>query len=99
MRVVYKEPGKDAEIRDIKNELDVLQNLVGGWIECLRFIEGVYMILNEEGKLIGLTPNFYYGWDTIVGPVIFVGDDGEDFTDIADDKIDKVMDFLQYHAF
>lgn len=98
MKVVYKEPGKSAEIITAEEGLDVLQHLVSGWIECIPFIEGVCIVVNEEGKLKGMTPNFDYGWDVIVGPAVFIGDDGEDFSSVPDDKIEKVMEFLQYHA-
>lgn len=99
MKVVYKEPNKDAEIRDIQNELWELQDLVGGWIEHISFIEGVGMIVNEEGALRDMKPNFKYGWGTIVGPAIFVGEADDDFTDLTDEDVKKVMKFLDYHAF
>lgn len=99
MKVVYKEPGKDAEIRDIKNELEELQSLVDGWIEHMSFVDGVGLIMNEEGRLRNMKPNFRYGWGTVLGSAIFVGETDEDFTDITDEGIEKVMKFLQYHAF
>ena len=99
MRVIYKEPYKDAEIRDIKNELEELQSLVGGWIEHVGFVDGVGLIMNEEGRLRDMQPNFRYGWGSVLGPAIFVGEAGEDFTDITEEGIEKVMKFLDYHAF
>ena len=97
MKVIYKEPGKEAEIRNIDNDLETLQNLVGGYIEHLTFIKGVGMIMNEEGKLHDMEPNFIYGWDMVVGPVIFVGESGEDFRDISDDEAMRVLEFLRWH--
>lgn len=98
MRVILKEPGKSAEARDIENNLETLQSLVGGWIEHVPFIDGVGLIINEEGKLRGMQPNFEYGWDAVVGPAIFVGEADEDFTDIAESGEKKVLEFLRYHA-
>lgn len=86
MRIVYKEPGKSPEIREVSNDLSTLQGLVGGLIEHLEVYEGLGMIINEEGKLNGLYPNFYSPLykDVIVGPAVFVGEAEEDFTDIAE---------------
>lgn len=98
MKAIYKEPGKEAEVRNIDNTLEALQSLVGGYIEHYTFITGVGMIMNEEGKLMNMEPNFRYGYDMVVGPAIFVGEGGEDFTDITDDKALRVMEFLRWHA-
>lgn len=98
MKAILKEPGKKAEIIEIDNTLEVLQSLVGGWIEHISFIEGVGLIVNEEGLLRDMTPNFDYGWDVIVGPAVFVGETGEEFTDITKDKEEKIMEFLQWHT-
>jgi len=62
-------------------ELEYLQRGVGGYIEVIPTKkEGVLMVLNEEGKLLGLRKNEratemcnLYGWDTgIVGNVIIM---------------------------
>lgn len=97
MRAIYKVPGKEAEVRDIENTLEALQRLVGGYIEHYTFISGVGMIMNEEGKLMDMDPNFRYGHDMVVGPAIFVGEGGEDFTDITDAQAMRVMEFLRWH--
>ena len=98
MRAIYKEPGKEPEIRNIDNELGTLQSLVDGWIEHLTFITGVGLIMNEEGKLRNMEPNFRYGHDMVVGPAIFVGEGGEDFTDITDEQAMRVLEFLRWHT-
>lgn len=98
MRVIYKEPGKAPEVRNIENELETLQSLVCGYIEHVTFISGVGMIMNEEGKLHDMEPNFRYGHDMVVGPAIFVGETGEEFTDITDEKAMRVLEFLRWHT-
>lgn len=65
MRVIVKKVHKQPEVREIKNELSVLQELVGGYIEVVRVDNDVLLICNEEGKLQGLQPNFSIGHDTI----------------------------------
>lgn len=92
MRVIVKEVHKQPEVREIKNELSVLQELVGGYIEVIR-VDDVLLICNEEGKLQGLQPNFSIGHDTIVGTAVFVGFDGkEDFASLDDMQMLMIMD-------
>ena len=87
MRVLYKEPGQDPRSMVIPNELKVLQDLVGGYIETLKIADNVVMIFNEEGKLLDLAPNFFVGAiaDVILGPVIIAGEDGDEFTSLTED--------------
>ena len=98
MKVILKEPGRVPEIRDIDESLETLQSMVDGLIEHLTFITGVGMIMNEEGKLRDMEPNFRFGYDMVVGPVIFMGESGEEFTDLTEEQITRVMEFLHYHT-
>lgn len=84
--VIYKEPGKLAQIRTINNDLKTMQGLVGGYIEVVNIEKDVALICNEEGKLLDLAPNIYVNGinDTVVGPIILAGVSGEDFTSIDD---------------
>ena len=93
MRVVYKAPGEMPEVREITNDVESLQELVEGWIEHVKIKRGLGLIINEEGKLHRMPPNFYLAKinGLIVGPAVFVGEAGEDFTDISDDDIERVM--------
>ena len=77
--VIFKEPGKSAEVRQIPNTLGSLQSAVGGYIEVLRFAEDCAVIINEEGKLRGLPVNFGFLGDVLCGNVVFVGVSGEEF--------------------
>jgi hypothetical protein len=46
-------------IDDVKNEptLKAAQDFVGGYVEGITFPNGDYLIINEEGKLMGLPIN------------------------------------------
>ena len=46
-------------IEDVKDEptLESAQEFVGGYVEGISFPNGDYLIINEEGKLIGLPIN------------------------------------------
>ena len=91
IEVIYKKPGKAPEIREIVNTLDIFQTLVGGHIETVRLTKSVLLVCNEEGKLLGLEPNIFCRNDVIVGPVILVGDAGEDFGSVKDIELWKMM--------
>ena len=80
----------DIEVIDIENKLEVIQDLVGGYIEYVDLSQdGVDMIINEEGKIYNLDYNLQatllyrathlYKDDYIVGDVIIVrtNDEGE----------------------
>lgn len=93
MKVIVKEVHKQPEVREVKNDLAELQELVGGYIEVVRVDNDVLLICNEEGKLQGLQPNFSIGHDTIVGTAVFVGFDGkEDFASLDDMQMLMIMD-------
>lgn len=92
MKIVIKEVGEPPRVEEVENELATFQSLVGGYIEVLSMGDGVGLIVNEEGKLIGLPVNFGLGYDTINGTAVFVafGNDGE-FKDLTDLQIDTIM--------
>ena len=63
--------------------LQELQGFVGGYIETVRIPIGI-LIVNEEGKLMGLAPNpaatgalraAGMGYDRILGDVLFIEHD------------------------
>ena len=96
MRVLMKVPGKDPQTIVITKSLGLLQQLVDGPIEVHRLTDGLVMIVNEEGKLKGLEPNFYVASlkDTILGTAIFCGEDGEDFADINEHDLVVLQTFF-----
>ena len=92
MKALKIEPGKAPERIDIGNELEALQDAVGGYIQVLYLDQyrPVGLICNEEGKCMGLKPNraLYRGgkpYDVIVGTFLVVGVDEEDFTDLREE--------------
>ena len=83
MEVLIKEPGKKAQLKNIKNNLETLQEIVGGYIETVNFDKAV-VICNEEGLLKGLPFNCEITREGVsakfAGTIIICGIDGEDFT-------------------
>ena len=96
IRGIYKGPGELPLAYLLPNELSALQSAVGGYIEAITLMDGVVMLVNEEGKLRNMEPNFRYKDDVIVGPVLFLGTDGEDFSSIEADKARHII--FEKHA-
>jgi hypothetical protein len=98
-------------LKEIKNELSAFQKIVDGRIEVVMIEvptrEGkaeVCCVLNEEGKLMELEPNFAFPigqgyWDVIVGNVFFCGDlwtdEGKEFRSLTNDEFMGIIHFLQ----
>lgn len=83
IRVIVKNPGQVAEVREVENTLEALQELVEGWIEVLPMANGVYALVNEEGADRELPQNTgLVGYGMICGPIVLVGRDGDEFADV-----------------
>lgn len=105
IKVLIKKPDCNPEIVEIENELRALQKIVCGHIESIyipNLTNGdIVCYGNEEGKLIGLEPNFPLAdfsigiYDMVVGPVVFVGstDEGEDRS-LSEEEIDKIKRYF-----
>lgn len=95
MKAIKIEPASAPEIVEIDNTLEALQNAVNGYIEALRVSKKAVLIVNEEGKLKGHgICRFVYTsrWhDQVVGNILIVGVDGEEFCDLNKKQIDFFM--------
>lgn len=75
IQVAVKKPGLAIEFVHVANQLEVFQNLVGGYVEQVhlgRWSSGLVMLCNENGKIENLPPNFMMGDDCVVGTVAFM---------------------------
>lgn len=91
MRVIKKEPGRRAQVVEIENDLKPLQEAVGGWIETYTLPNGLCVICDEEGLLKRLPYNTFFAGNHFVGPILIVGVDGEDFTDVPDKYVPQLL--------
>lgn len=79
-----------TEVLDLSsNEYDQLSTSVGGLIQVVPLRDDLYIVVNEEGKLVGLPINLvgthmwnrsYGETDVMIGDVVFIGatdDEGE----------------------
>lgn len=96
MKAIKIESYRVTEV-DIENTLEALQHAVDGYIETvpIRFIppDKAVMIVNEEGRLKGMTMNrtaSLYADRLIVGNALVVGVDGDVFTDVPESIARKI---------
>lgn len=82
MRVIKKEPGAEPEIIEIENELQALQDAVGGRIETVTFAEDCCLICNEDYRYDDSEFNVQALGIDFYGTVLMVGVDGEEFADL-----------------
>lgn len=88
MKVIWKEPGKAFEVREVENTLEALQKAVGGYIETFTFAEDACVICDEEGRLKGKPYNCEIWTVDFCGTILIVGVDGEEFTDVPEEAVE-----------
>ena len=96
IKVLMVEPGEHPKEVELDNNLDALQKAVSigceeqGLIEIIGLEDGICLLCNEEGKLIGLEGNRKVGRDIITGVFYVVGEDGcGNLTSLPKDKIES----------
>jgi uncharacterized protein DUF3846 len=99
IQVVIVEPDKKPYKKTIDNSLEAMQAIVGGYIENVRIASTqkgamVSLIVNEEGKLIGLPVNRVIrgrgGQDILVGTFFVTASNGEgDQISLTDQECDQ----------
>lgn len=107
--LVLKADENDFKLVEVNNELSELKDIVGGYLEMVRLgsPEGrsVLLIVNEEGKMMGLPTNFNIArenskkeWsvlmDVVVGDVFFTVADGEDFGSLTDGEVEYILNLF-----
>lgn len=77
---------------EIANELEALQQAVGGHIETVTIATDCCLIVDEEGLLKGKPVNKLASTILpIVGDALVCGVDGDEFCDIPDSAIELIM--------
>ena len=83
--IVKRTDEQYGHVANISNTLKNLQKIVEGNIETVKVTPTSVLICNEEGNLLGLERNLQVGvppfHHTIVGDIVVVGVDGEEFCD------------------
>lgn len=101
--VVVRPDGKAEKTAwDEKSGLSRLQELVGGYIETTLTVKRKYLlIVNEEGKLLGLPVNGKATVaclfpDTIVGTAVLMKAGKEDLEPMDDAEAEEWLEFLEF---
>ena len=96
--ILIKDPGQPWRLATVEDTLPVYQQIVGGYIEGVATTSiGVHIFANEEGKLLGLEPNFGIHGDVIVGTAFAVRDNDEgEFESVTPDDFAWFTTWPQY---
>lgn len=87
IRVMICKVGKKPYVKEIPNELEVMHELVGGYIETAPLINGLIVVCNEEGILLNLPINNNLGVH-ILGNFFVARTDGDEFASITYEDIE-----------
>lgn len=104
MKVLLVKPGEYPEVKEIRDGLKSMQELVGGLIQVIYpFEDPVALVCNDEGKLLGLElnralrhPETGQVYDIISGSFFICGLGEEDFASLTDGQIQKYEEVFHY---
>ena len=96
MKILIVEPGKHPYEAEINNSLESLQKTVGGYIEAIYpFEDMVALVCDEESKMKADTQwNRILGADVIKGTFFLCGIEGENFSDLPDELMEKYKKYF-----
>lgn len=95
IRVLMVEPNEHPKEFLLKNTLPAMQEAVGGLIDIAGIDDSICILLNDEGKLIGLEGNRRIGDDIIAGSfyVCSSTEDGE-LASLSDEVLEKYREMF-----
>lgn len=91
---VIKRVGEEPYVEHIENDLDVLQSLVGGYIEAVTLAKDLILIVNEEGLINGLPFNENVCGYPFYGTIVAVSIKGEEFASLKAAHVPLVIRML-----
>lgn len=90
MKIIKLLPGEEPERIEVENTLEALQKEVEGKIEAVTAASDLAILCNEEGLWLMMKPNRVILGHHFVGPVLFVGVDGEKFCSLSEESMEFV---------
>ena len=98
MKILFVEPGKEAQPAEIQGALKEMQAIVGGQIQALYpWEDSVALICNDEGKLLSLPLNrALEDYDMIAGNFFICGIEGDEFVSLSDPLMIKYQKKFRY---
>ena len=102
MKILVKEPYKEARVVEVVDKLENLQEIVGGYIEVVEHptVKRVDIVCDEEGMLKGKEGNFYLPeyQDCIKGTCFMTSyDDEGEFIGLTDEQIEKCKEYINLY--
>ena len=101
IRALMVEPMASPKLVTLGNDLDSFQKAVSvgapeqGHIEFVYLEDNVSVMVNEEGKLIGLEPNRRLGDDILCGVFYVVAEDEEgELVSLTPEQVEKYSEFF-----
>ena len=98
MKVVLVEPGKEARLAEIGEDLRSMQKTVGGLIQAVYpYEDAVALICNDEGKLMGLPFNRALRdedgqiYDMVAGTFFVCGLTEDNFCGLTEQQAEKYL--------
>lgn len=90
LKVLVLEPNMKPYVAIIDSDLETLQGMVGGYIECVDLSDSATLVCNEEGKLYNLPANRRLNNDIICGRCFIVGQnfECENFLSLSQEDIE-----------
>lgn len=88
MRAWLKAPGQEPHTVIIPNELEMLQQLVDGYIECVTISPELVIICDEEGLMKRKAYNCTIDGMPYVGTIVAVSVNGDEFDSIGEDAVE-----------
>lgn len=94
--VIIKRPGEDPMVEPLfENTLEAFQKEVGGYIEAVTIAEDLVLIVNEEGRLLGLPENTTVCGLPLCGTIVAAGRKKDEFASIKAANVPAVMRLLK----
>ena len=95
VKIVVVEPNKAPYVAFADGSLTNYQKIVGGYIEVVYDKGGGVIVLNEDGKLLGLPKNRAYHGDVLCGTFFIVGVSGDDFASLTTEQVHYYMSVFE----
>lgn len=98
IQILVVEPHTEPYVKEVQNDLDALQSLVGGYLDSRNLDDGVVLLCNEnESNHQGFSTNAaHIDRHKLTGTFFLAGHDGKgEFISLSDEQIEKFTQLLQ----
>lgn len=103
LKILFKEPYKDCELKEIPNDFKLIKDLIKcSTVESLTFPnknQSYCILMDEDGKIKELAGNFFIPefQDCIVGNCVFVNyDKNGNFKSLTEKQIEDIKKYTKY---